>query len=116
MRQGTNRHRLRTPIAVAAALLLSVAGVGGVRLTAAAADAVVLAATAGCGKAPGLTSGTHTIQSSCQSRSFILLFPANYDNANPYRLIFAFHWRGGTMNDVSSGGTSGSTWSYYGMQ
>src|SRR5581483_9126327 len=42
--------------------------------------------------------------------------PSNYNNANPYRLIFAFHWRGGTMNDVTSGGTSGAAWSYYGMQ
>ncbi|MCW6007161.1 ricin-type beta-trefoil lectin domain protein [Micromonospora sp. CPCC 205371] len=116
MQQGTNRHRWRTLIAVAAALGLASAGVTGLRLAAATADTVALAATAGCGKAPGLNSGTHTIQSSGQNRSFILRVPANYNNTNPYRLIFAFHWRGGTMNDVSSGGSSGSTWSYYGMQ
>jgi poly(3-hydroxybutyrate) depolymerase len=63
-----------------------------------------------------LGSGTHTIQSGGRSRTFILRVPANYNNSNPYRLIFAFHWRGGTMNDVSSGGTSGTAWSYYGMQ
>ena len=72
--------------------------------------------SAGCGINPTLNSGTHTIQSSGQSRSFILRVPANYDNNRPYRLIFAFHWRGGTMNDVASGGTSGAAWSYYGMQ
>jgi poly(3-hydroxybutyrate) depolymerase len=116
MRQGTNRHRWRTPAAVAAALVLAGAGAVGIRLTAASADAVAFAATAGCGTAPGLASGTHTIQSSGQNRSFILRVPANYNSNNPYRLIFAFHWRGGTMNDVSSGGTSGSAWSYYGMQ
>ncbi|MFI0449169.1 RICIN domain-containing protein [Actinomadura sp. 6N118] len=70
----------------------------------------------GCGSAPTLTSGTHTIQSGGKSRSFILRVPANYDNSHPYRLIFAFHWRGGTAGDVSSGGTSGSAWSYYGQQ
>ncbi|MCE6998716.1 RICIN domain-containing protein [Saccharothrix sp. S26] len=70
----------------------------------------------GCGKAPTLRSGTHTIQSGGKSRSFILRIPDGYDNARPYRLIFGFHWRGGTMNDVSSGGTSGTAWSYYGMQ
>jgi poly(3-hydroxybutyrate) depolymerase len=74
------------------------------------------ATTAGCGKAPGLNSGTHTIQSSSKSRSFILRVPNGYNNTRPYRLIFAYHWRGGTMNDVSSGGTSGTAWSYYGMQ
>lgn len=81
-----------------------------------ATDVGTLAATAGCGTAPTLTSGTHSIQSSGQTRSFILRIPSNYDNNHPYRLIFAFHWRGGTMNDVASGGSSGSAWSYYGMQ
>ncbi len=70
----------------------------------------------GCGKAPGLSSGSHTITSNGKSRSFILRVPVGYDQNRPYRLIFAFHWRGGTMNDVSSGGTSGTAWSYYGMQ
>ncbi|TDE33296.1 RICIN domain-containing protein [Actinomadura sp. 6K520] len=70
----------------------------------------------GCGSAPALTSGTHTIQSGGQSRSFILRVPDGYDNSHPYRLIFAFHWRGGTAGDVASGGTSGSAWSYYGQQ
>ncbi|TDB95560.1 RICIN domain-containing protein [Actinomadura sp. 7K534] len=70
----------------------------------------------GCGSAPTLTSGTHTIQSGGKSRSFILRVPDGYDSGHPYRLIFAFHWRGGTANDVASGGTSGSAWSYYGQQ
>ncbi|MFC6090148.1 RICIN domain-containing protein [Saccharothrix lopnurensis] len=70
----------------------------------------------GCGKTPTLRSGTHTIQSGGKSRSFVLRVPDGYDNNRPYRLIFGFHWRGGTMNDVSSGGTSGTAWSYYGMQ
>ncbi|KQX77204.1 RICIN domain-containing protein [Streptomyces sp. Root1310] len=70
----------------------------------------------GCGSAPTLASGTHTMTSGGKSRSFILRVPANYDNSHPYRLIFAFHWRGGTAGDVASGGTSGSAWSYYGQQ
>ncbi|MFC1414796.1 ricin-type beta-trefoil lectin domain protein [Streptacidiphilus sp. N1-12] len=74
------------------------------------------AATAGCGKAPALASGTHTIQSSGQSRSYILRVPANYDSSRPYRLIFGFHWVGGTANDVDSGGTDGYNWSYYGLR
>ncbi|MFG3708752.1 RICIN domain-containing protein [Micromonospora sp. NPDC047670] len=70
----------------------------------------------GCGRAPTLSSGTHTIQSNGKSRSFILRVPVNYNSNNPYRLIFAFHWRGGTMQEISSGGTSGTAWSYYGQQ
>jgi poly(3-hydroxybutyrate) depolymerase len=70
----------------------------------------------GCGTSPTLASGTHTIQSSGKSRSFILRVPANYTNTTRYRLIFAFHWRGGTAAEVNSGGTSGTPWSYYGQQ
>ncbi|SEB79604.1 RICIN domain-containing protein [Streptomyces sp. TLI_105] len=70
----------------------------------------------GCGSAPTLASGTHTIQSSGKSRSFILRVPVGYDNSHPYRLVFAFHWRGGTAGEVASGGTSGNAWSYYGQQ
>ncbi len=72
--------------------------------------------TAGCGKSPALSSGTHTIQSGGKSRSFILRVPANYSSSTAYRLIFAFHWRGGTAAEISSGGTSGTAWSYYGQQ
>ncbi|MCW6003318.1 cellulose binding domain-containing protein [Micromonospora sp. CPCC 205371] len=68
----------------------------------------VLAASAGCGRAPTMTSGTHTIQSNGTQRSFILRLPNNYDNSRPYRLIFGYHWLGGTANNVASG-------DYYGL-
>jgi len=73
------------------------------------------ATTAGCGSAPTLTSGNRTIQTGGQTRSYILRVPDNYD-LNHHRLIFGFHWNGGTANDVDSGGTSGSIWSYYGLR
>jgi poly(3-hydroxybutyrate) depolymerase len=84
--------------------------------TASAATVAPFAATAGCGTAPTLSSGTHSISSGGQSRSYILRVPANYDNNHPYRLIFGFHWVGGTANDVDSGGTDGYNWSYYGLR
>lgn len=73
------------------------------------------ATTAGCGRAPGLNSGTHTISSGGKSRSFILRLPDSYNNSYPHRLAFGFHWWGGTANDVASGGTDGYAWAYYGM-
>lgn len=73
------------------------------------------ATTAGCGKAPGLNSGTHTIQSGGKSRSFILRLPDSYNNTYPHRLAFGFHWLGGTASAVASGGTDGYPWAYYGM-
>ena len=110
-----SRHRYVIALAAASAAVLL--GAAGIALGGTAPDQVgTTAATAGCGKAPTLTSGQHTIQSGGQNRSFILRIPDNYDSNRPYRLIFGFHWRGGTANDVASGGTDGYTWSYYGLR
>jgi poly(3-hydroxybutyrate) depolymerase len=117
----------RWHLAGAAAALLTLAtatttlngGLGAPASAAAGAPAAVAAVagtTAGCGKAPTLTSGSRTIQSNGKNRSFILRIPDNYDRNHPYRLIFGFHWNGGTANDVDSGGTSGYPWSYYGLR
>ncbi|MFF4629142.1 alpha/beta hydrolase family esterase [Streptomyces griseorubiginosus] len=75
------------------------------------------AATAGCGKAPGLASGTHTLTVNGKSRSFILRVPDTYDQNHAYRLVFGFHWLGGSATDVSTGRTvENGTWAYYGLQ
>ncbi|MEU6721292.1 cellulose binding domain-containing protein [Nonomuraea sp. NPDC046802] len=75
-----------------------------------------LAASAGCGKAPGLASGTRSIQTSGKNRSYILKVPDNYDMNRPYRLIFGFHWLGGTATDVATGQTvQRDVWAYYGL-
>ncbi len=72
--------------------------------------------TAGCGRTPTLTSGTHSIQSSGQSRSYILSIPSTYTNTRPYRLIFGLHWLNGTANDVATGGADGAAWAFYGQK
>jgi poly(3-hydroxybutyrate) depolymerase len=74
------------------------------------------AATAGCGKAPTLTSGTRTIQSSGQNRTYILDIPANYDRNRAYRLIFGFHWLNGTASNVATGGSDGAVFAFYGQK
>lgn len=82
-----------------------------------AARAGAAAPTAGCGKAPTLTSGTYTIQSGGKSRTFILRVPDGYDRNHAYRLVFGFHWLGGTSTDVATGRTvETGTWAYYGLQ
>ena len=100
---------------IGAVLALGVSGTAQAA-PAAAAPATAAAGTAGCGKAPGLASGNHTISSGGQNRSYILRVPSNYDNSHPYRLFVGLHWRGGTANDVDSGGTDGYNWSYYGLR
>src|SRR5581483_8489003 len=112
-------RRFFGPVAAAAALILAAGGLvvsSNLDRAAAASVGAPMASSAGCGKAPTLTSGTHTIQSSGQTRSYILRLPANYNSSNPYRLVFGFHWVGGTANDVDSGGTDGYNWSYYGLR
>ncbi|MDT0478936.1 cellulose binding domain-containing protein [Streptomyces doebereineriae] len=83
----------------------------------AAAPSRAAAASPGCGKAPTLTSGTYTIQSGGKNRSFTLKIPDGYDRNHPYRLVFGFHWLGGTSTDVATGRTvETGTWAYYGLQ
>jgi poly(3-hydroxybutyrate) depolymerase len=71
--------------------------------------------SAGCGKNP-TTSGTKSINVNGKNRQYTTRVPSGYDKSKPYKLIFAFHWVGGTMGDVSSGGSDGAAWAYYGMQ
>ncbi|WP_189878356.1 cellulose binding domain-containing protein [Streptomyces bluensis] len=83
----------------------------------AAASVGTAAPSSGCGKAPSLTSGTHTIQSGGKNRSFIVRIPDGYDRNRAYRLVFGFHWLGGTSTDVATGRTvETGTWAYYGLQ
>ena len=112
------RRRARLLIASTLAALmaaLTMAAVPASATTAApAADhAVPAASTAGCGKAPALSSGAHTIVSGGTTRGYILTLPGNYDRNHAYRLVFAFHWLGGTDTDVAKGIT---TQPYYGLQ
>jgi poly(3-hydroxybutyrate) depolymerase len=106
------RRYLLPTIAVAAVLVAVTAGPALTRgggATAAAATNGALAATAGCGKAPTLTSGTRSIQSGGQNRTYILRVPDNYNNSHPYKLIFGLHWLNGSAANVASAG-------YYGLQ
>ena len=113
----SRQRRLLAIVAISTAVAAATAIVAlGSGATASATGARPLAATAGCGKAPTLTSGSHTIQSGGQNRSYIIRVPANYDNNHPYRLVFGFHWYGGTANNVDSGGSDGYNWSYYGLR
>lgn len=112
------RPRVSFIAPVAAVLLLATAGTaqGSVGAQAPLNTAVAAAATAGCGTAPTLTSGTHTIQSSGVTRSFILKVPDGYDNNYPHRLVFGLHWWGGTAGDVAGGGSDGAAYAYYGLE
>lgn len=70
-------------------------------------------ASAGCGKARALQNGAVTVESN-GSRSYIVRAPDNYDASHPYRLVIAYHWMGGTAQQVANG--TGATESpFYGL-
>jgi poly(3-hydroxybutyrate) depolymerase len=75
------------------------------------------ARSAGCDQAPALTSGVQTSTLNGKERSYTVRVPENYDETNTYKLIFGYHWLGGTMEDVETGQTvETDTWSYYGLE
>ncbi|MBF0688720.1 MAG: cellulose binding domain-containing protein [Cellulomonas sp.] len=103
MRPRNAPTRLRAVIAASAAALVL-----GALVTPASASPVAAlaggvaptAVTAGCGSAPRLATGNHTITSSGQQRQFRLDVPANYDPNKAYRLVLGIHWWHGTSQDV----------------
>jgi len=70
-----------------------------------------LAETAGCGKAPTLTSGTHTMTVNSKSRRWILRLPQGYDKSHPYKLMFGLHWLNADFTGVDTGSAP-----YYGLK
>jgi poly(3-hydroxybutyrate) depolymerase len=117
LRQSNRPRRWWTLIAAAALALASPAIATNTGLADTAKEgSTTLAASPGCGKTPTLRSGTHTIQSGGKSRSFILSIPDNYNNTSQHRLIFGFHWWGGTAEQVAGGGSDGSVYAHYGLR
>ncbi|KAL2065136.1 hypothetical protein VTL71DRAFT_4277 [Oculimacula yallundae] len=75
------------------------------------------AKSGGCGKAATITSGTKSVTVNGKQRQYIIRVPDNYNQNTPYRLIFGFHWRGGSMQDVATGLTDQpNIWNHYGLQ
>lgn len=72
----------------------------------------------GCGKVNTMKTGTYHVKVQGTTRDYMIDVPTNYNNNTPYRLIFGFHWMGGTMQDVATGQTvpPKNTWMYYGLK
>ena len=113
-----HRHLLPTIAAAAVLLAATVGGAlnGGLPATAEAATNGTLAATAGCGKAPTLTSGTHTIQSSGQNRTYILRIPDELRQQPPVPADLRVPLAERHRQRRRHGRIDGAAWSYYGLQ
>jgi poly(3-hydroxybutyrate) depolymerase len=67
----------------------------------------------GCNTQRSLQNGSHSLQSSGNTRSYVLRAPSNYDSARPYRLVLAYHPLGTTALQIDAGGGSSPS-PYYG--
>lgn len=115
MREAMKRRRRKLP-AVVAALALACGGMAAASVVVGASGAQA-AGTAGCGKAPGLSSGTRNITSNGKQRQYILSVPDGYDSSRQYRLIFGMHWLNGSAVDVATGQTvQRDSWAFYGLK
>ena len=66
----------------------------------------------GCGSTAAVASGRFTIDAANATREYILELPDDYDATRPYRLIFGWHPRGGTAEQVANGFGGG----FYGLE
>jgi poly(3-hydroxybutyrate) depolymerase len=71
--------------------------------------------TTGCGKPLSLSNGRNTINVNGLEREYIIDIPDNYDINNAYTLVFAWHWMGGSADDVAGSGW-GANAGYYGLK
>ena len=70
------------------------------------------AMSAGCGKMQFPPSARNEIMVGDLSREYIVKLPANYDPNKPYKLIFAWHFLGGSAQGIAGGFGGG----YYGLE
>jgi polyhydroxybutyrate depolymerase len=59
-------------------------------------------ASAGCDRAPALSSGEQSIEVDGVTRTFIVDVPSDYDESTPYPLLFGFHGRGFSATEFRS--------------
>jgi polyhydroxybutyrate depolymerase len=69
--------------------------------------------SSGCGSTMTPASGALSIDVDGTSRDYILAVPDDYDSDHPYPLVFGWHWRGGSAEDVAGSGFLGG---YYGLE
>lgn len=85
------------------------AGVSGAAGTAGAAGSSGAGSSLGCNAASPIRSGRASLDVGGTRREYIIDVPDDYDPSRPYRLIFAWHWRGGSADNVANDG-------YYGLR
>jgi polyhydroxybutyrate depolymerase len=70
------------------------------------------AMSAGCGKAQFPPSARNTIMVGDLNREYIVKLPTNYDPNKPYKLVFTWHFLGGSAQGIAGGFGGG----FYGLE
>ncbi|CAI4213622.1 unnamed protein product [Parascedosporium putredinis] len=65
--------------------------------------AVLAARSTGCGKQPSLNTGIYNTTVGAKARQYYVRLPENYDRGHPYRLVFAYHQFGSSMESIVAG-------------
>jgi poly(3-hydroxybutyrate) depolymerase len=68
--------------------------------------------SAGCGSTAPVESGRFTLDVAGTPRDYILELPEGYDENRPYRVVFGWHPRGGSAEQVANGFGGG----FYGLE
>lgn len=89
-----------------------------VALLLATVPSIFAANSAGCGKAKTLNNQQYSVNINGKNRNYILNIPDNYNQNNPYRLVFLWHQRGASAQKIVNGENpnAGGVIPYYGLK
>jgi len=72
--------------------------------------------TEGCGNTTFPASGMYNITVGSTERMFIIKLPSGYDPNKPYKLVFAWHYLGGSASGIAGTNGFGGFGRYYGLE
>ncbi|TMW63304.1 hypothetical protein Poli38472_002245 [Pythium oligandrum] len=69
----------------------------------------------GCAKPASIASGKYSVTVNGKSREYLVRVPEGYMHQSPNRVVVAYHWYGGTIDDLVIGANKYGNGSYYGL-
>ncbi|TMW63310.1 hypothetical protein Poli38472_002251 [Pythium oligandrum] len=70
----------------------------------------------GCFRPATVKSGKFNMTINGTERQYVVRVPDNYNPFNPYRVVVALHWFGGTIDDLEKNSTKYGNGTYYGLK
>ena len=84
----------------------------------ASVSAVFAANSPGCGKAKTITNKQYTMTVNGKTRNYFVNVPDNYNQNNPYRIVYEWHQRGASAQKIVNGENpnAGGVLPFYGLK